>query len=254
MASYVTLNLEEYFEEELDEGDSDDDFRRYYFGYWPSSTKSNTTGSSLSRRRKIRFIYDYDTNSILVSNASPDQLAITEDLIKVYDIPPSEDSLSARRFKIFKLKYSRADKVAKTIKEVYRDLLSSKDKEFDKGKGEKEKSSQTSQLASFYRVYGSSNDSDEKPKKIKASFAGALSVGVDEVSNILIVSAQEEWMSSIAEMIEILDVEAQPYTPSVQVLNPGVSAATLQAALTRAFAGNGSSVQVAKPAPTGGRS
>ena len=248
LASLVTLNLEEYFEEELEDGDSDDNWYRGWYGYPPSSTKSNKVSPGLARRRKIRFIYDYDTNSILVSNASPEQLAVIEDLIKIYDMPPSEDSISARRFKIFKLQYSRADKVAKTIKEVYRDLLSSKDKEFEKGQGEKEKSSQ---LTSFYRVYGSSNDDrDEKPKKIKASFAGALSVGVDEISNILIVSAQEEWMPSIAEMIEILDVEAQPYTPSVQVLNTDVSAATLQAALTKAFAGNGSNVQVAKPPPT----
>ncbi len=247
LASLVTLNLEEYFEEELaEDGGSDDDWWRGWYGYAPGTQKSDSRGPGLARRRKIRFIYDYDTNSILVSNASPEQLAIIEDLVELYDMPPSEDSISARRFKIFKLKHSRADQVAKTIKEVYRDLLSSKDKEFDTGKGEKEKSSQ---LTSVYRVYSSSSDdSDKKPKKIKASFAGALSVGVDDVANILIVSAQEEWMASIAEMIEILDVESKPYTPTVQVLNPSVDARTLQTALARAFSGKESSIQVTKQA------
>ena len=42
------------------------------------------------------FVHEWDTNSILVTNASPDQLETVEALIKIYDKPPSEDSIWRR--------------------------------------------------------------------------------------------------------------------------------------------------------------
>ena len=227
LAGMVKLNLDEYFAEE-GEFDTEDNWWRAWQGM--DFEKKEDTGSGLAKRRPLRFINDPDTNSILVTNASPRQLRTVEELIEIYDQAPAEDSISARRFRIFKLRHARAPDVAKTIKEVYRDLLSSKDREFASA-GEKQQSRQTT---NYYRVFGSS-DENEKPKKIKASFAGALSVGADETSNTLIISAQEEWMSSIAEMVEYLDVETGPFVPTVQVVSPGVSAEVLQAALARAF-------------------
>ena len=62
------------------------------------------------------------------------------------------------------------------IKEVYRDLLSSKDKDFQ-NKGEQKQGAQTN---NFYRLSGAgSDDKDKKPTTVKASFEGALSVGVE---------------------------------------------------------------------------
>lgn len=246
LASMVTINLEEYFDEESD-SNGENDYWRGWYGFDMRSSKKGSTGVGLSQRRKIRFIYDYDTNSILVSNANPQQLETVEALIEIYDKPPSEDSISARRFQIFKLNYARATPVAQTIKEVYRDLLSSKDKAFEnaKGKGEKE---QSSQMANYYRIYGSS-DTDKKPKKVKASFAGALSVGVDEISNSVIVSAQEEWMSSIEEMIKYLDKEALPNIPTVEVISTRVDPGALQAALSKALGTSGDKPDAAKQRP-----
>ena len=246
LASLVTLNLEEYFEESDSKDNSDDDYWRGWYGFDFSSNDDESPATGLNKRRKIRFIYDYDTNSILVSNATPEQLGIVRDLVKIYDEPASEDSISARRFQMFKIQFAQAEDVAKTVKDVYRDLLSSKDKVFDsnRGGGEKEQSSQTT---NYYRVYGS--DDDKKPKKIKASFAGAISVGVDPISNTVIVSAQEEWMSSIAEMISYLDREAAPYSPTVEVINTKVDVQALQAALSRALGTESSKVQIKQQSP-----
>ena len=241
LASLVTLNLEEYFEEETDAKSSDaDNYWRGWYGFGMSNGDKETT-RDLSARRKIRFIYDFDTNSILVSNASPAQLETVRQLIEVYDRPISEESVSARRFKIFTLRFARAEDVADTIKDVYRDLLSSKDKAFTKNQTEKE---QTSQSSNFYRIFGSSDGEDKKPKKVKASFAGALSVGVDARSNTLIVSAQEEWLPSIAEMIQFLDEQAEPVRPAVEVVNTRVSPSALQAALSRALGESSRQVQI----------
>jgi type II secretory pathway component GspD/PulD (secretin) len=183
----------------------------------------------------LRFIWDFDTNSILVSNATPDQLSTIRSLIEIYDRPISEDSISARRFQIFKIQHARATDVAATIKDVYRDLLSSKDKVFERNNGEQKE--QSSQSTNYIRVFGSVEDTEKKPTKVKASFAGALSVGIDEVSNTVIISAQEEWMPSISEMIRYLDVAAEPYENAVQVVHTNVSGKALQAALSRVVGG-----------------
>ena len=123
--------------------------------------------------------------------------------------------------------------MAGTIKEVYRDLLSSKDKEFANAKDDK-KGTQTTR---YIRIYGSQNDKEKKPTKVKAAFDGAISVGVDELTNTIIVSAQEEWMPSIANMILALDEKAKPNTTVHvhKVVGATVSAKSLQSALSKAL-------------------
>ncbi len=225
-ASMVTLNLEEYFEGEA-EFDTDDNWWRAWHGF--DFEKDTKDGTGLGQRPKIKFIYDFDTNTILVANASPSQLEVVRTLIELYDMAPSEDSISARSFQMFRLKYSRAEFVAKTVKEVFRDLLSSKDKDFD-SRGEKKQ--EDSQSRGYYRIMGASDDDDKKPARVKASFQGALSVGIDEVSNSVIVSAQEEWMPIIAQMIEYLDENAKPETTVyVHTVDGQVNGEKLRAAL-----------------------
>ena len=153
-------------------------------------------------------------------------MATVERLIEIYDRAPSDDSISARRLEIFQLNYARAEDVATTIKEVYRDLLSTKDKEFAGKKDEK----QSNQMTSYYRIYGGSSNANNKPTKVKASFAGALSVGVNKAANTVIVSVQEGWMPSIEEMIEYLDENART-TTTVHQVSGRISSTTLKAAL-----------------------
>ncbi|HAA71501.1 MAG TPA: hypothetical protein DCE55_20355, partial [Planctomycetaceae bacterium] len=52
-------------------------------------------GSQLSTRRKVRFIDDPDTNTIVVLNASQEQLRTIGELIEIYDIPEPVDSQAA---------------------------------------------------------------------------------------------------------------------------------------------------------------
>ncbi len=209
LASLVTLNLEEYFEGEST-FDTDENWMRAYYGF---DFKAEDNNNGLASRRSVRFIYDIDTNSILVRDATPEQLETIDELIEIYDQAPAEDSISARRIAIYRLKYSDANMVASTVKEVFRDLLSSKDKAFaGQSKDEKKESS----ISGVYRFFGpSTSDEKEKPTKVKASFQGALSVGVDSISNSVIVSAQEEWMPSIEQMIEFMDQNAMPNTSMV---------------------------------------
>jgi type II secretory pathway component GspD/PulD (secretin) len=75
-----------------------------------------------------------------------------------------------------------------------------------------------------------------------------LSVGIDATSNTLIVSAQEEWLPSIEEMIKFLDDEAKPVRPTVEVFSTRIGSRELQAALSRALGESSSQVQIKEPA------
>lgn len=235
LASLVKLNLDEYFEDEKST-DSSDNWMRAWMGM---DFKEESKNNGLASRRPVRFIYDIDTNSILVRDATPQQMETVAELIEIYDRAPSEESISARRLKVFKLEYSDANVVAATVKDVFRDLLSSKDKEFASGGGDKEKQSSSSRT---FRIFGGSDDDkDSKPTKVKASFEGALSVGVDALSNTIIVSAQEEWLPAIEEIIEYMDQNAKPDTTVVvQSVNVPMDAKTMQALseLLRPWPGN----------------
>ncbi len=89
----------------------------------------------------------------------------------------------------------------------------------------------------FYYGGGEGGQESETPQKPR--YKGALSIGIDEVSNTVIVSAPPTLMAEIKKMIEDLDEAAAP-VDAVQVLKlgPGVSPAKIEAALSE-IVGNG---------------
>ena len=77
--------------------------------------------------------------------------------------------------------------------------------------------------------------SDGKPSQLKVGFEGALSLGADDVSGVLIVSAQAAIFDDIVTMVHELDEQAAPKT-TVQVYQTHgiVRAEALQKALEKA--------------------
>jgi hypothetical protein len=206
-------NLTDFFEEELKGDDSgNDDFMDWYFGFRSGGNKKEGV-SGLSKRRKLMITYDTASNSILVANASPSQLREIEDLIAEYDKPAPADSVRTRRTVLLKIKYSKASVIAEAIKEVYRDLLSSKDKEFQQADGNGRQRGSTTERMTVIR-YGSGGGSEgsRRPTPMKVGFEGALSVGVDDISNTLLISVQEELHDSVVAMVQKLDQDAAPDT------------------------------------------
>jgi type II secretory pathway component GspD/PulD (secretin) len=213
-AYYVKDNLEDFFKKEDDEPKSSNR-RYYYYDYAPE--KESKSRSRLSQRPKLKFIYDYDSNSILVQGASADQLATIEELIAVYDKPEPDDSQSARLSAVFQIEYSKASVIAEAIKDVYRDILSSNDKSLQQQGNPEAKSRQPSGTTYIFNE----GEESEKPDRTHLTFKGKLSIGIDEVSNVLLVSAEgEQLMKSIETMIKTLDKAAQPVA-SVSVVKLG---------------------------------
>ena len=221
----VHYNLKEYFADDLAEGDNDP-FLDWYFDY---DTRGMGDQQTLGKRRKLRFIWDPDSNTIVAQNASPAQLATIKKLIDIYDQPVGEVT---RKTEIVPVKYSKAQDVATALKEVYRDLLSSKDKEFqDQRNGDRRGRTET-----YYRFFGGSGSSDNKKAPVKMAFEGALSVGVDVVSNALIISAEEEIFNNVKALVTQLDERAKPNTVvQVYEVQGSLSAPELQKALATAL-------------------
>ena len=121
----VSLNLEDFFKEDKKEPAR---MMPWWYNYGSDSQNDTDSERRLSKRRKLTFISDTDSNTILVEGASPEQLKTIDELIQVYDQPPPSDTQSVRRTEVIRLKYSKAKAVADTVKDVYRDLLSANDK------------------------------------------------------------------------------------------------------------------------------
>ena len=205
-ASWVKFNLDDFFE------DDDSSNGR---PFWDRRGRDNQSqGSQLSTRRKIRFIDDPDTNTIVVINASQEQLLTIRELIEIYDIPEPVDSQAARVTKLITVRYSRASLIAETIKEAYRDLLSSNDKAFQKGRqggGERRGDRYAGGGETFIRSFFGGSEERPTSERTKITFKGQLSIGVDQTSNALIVSTSGEGLMTIIEqMVKALDLAAQP--------------------------------------------
>lgn len=197
---WVKLNLEDYFEEEPEDKSKRRNY--YYFDYAPPQEQEKSF--RLSQRKPLKFIDDVDTNTILVVGANAEQLKTIGELIRLWDTPPPTDSQSARITAVFQIRYSKAETVAETVKEVYLDLLSSNDKALQKGRDDKRPASQTTY------IFGESGGG-EPDRRTQVSFKGKLSIGVDAVSNTLLVSTEgQTLMENVSKMIEALDEAAKP--------------------------------------------
>lgn len=235
---YVTaynmyLTLYDYFESEIK---GDQDVLRDYWGD-PVATVSKPSGSGLARRKNLMITWDTASNTVLVANASPRQLWEVEQLIAEYDKPAPADSIKSRRTAAIKIQYSKASTIAAALKDVYRDLLSSRDREFQSGdKKEEAANSERTTIIRYGGFGGDDSGGDKRPTPVKLGFEGALSVGVDDISNMLIVSVQEELFDNVVTMVRQLDEEARPRTTvRVHRVSGNVNAKSLRKAIQDAM-------------------
>lgn len=201
-AGWTASTLREFFED-----DSGSDSVLDWWGDVQKTKKSNS--DRLSARPVPRFIADSYSSTILVRGADARQIKTIEELIKLYDTPEPDESRSVRVSEMFTIKHSKATVIANVIKDVYRDLLSANDKALEK----KDEKGSVNRDVTYIRGSGSDGADEETP----IQFKGMLSVGVDEISNTIIISTSEGLLSNIRVMIERLD-EAAKQTSHVKVL------------------------------------
>jgi type II secretory pathway component GspD/PulD (secretin) len=185
----------------------------------------------LSKKRPLKIVSEYDTNSILVQGADASQLKTIKELVEFYDKPEPPDAQSVHQTEKFILRWTKADVVAETIKDLYRDLLSPKDRALS---GQQQDQQRRPFVISLFDDSSGEGEAQKRPR-----FQGLLSLGVDKVSNTLIVSAPPYLMKEVSKLIKELDEAAMPSEAvSVVKLGPGVSSQKIQEAVSRAM-GNG---------------
>ncbi|MEP0347700.1 MAG: hypothetical protein ABJE27_23250, partial [Rhodopirellula bahusiensis] len=196
------------------------------------SEKKGPTG--LGASGKLKFLPNSDTGTLIVSGATGEQLQTIEELIRLWDVPETVNPRKVRYTKLIHIQYGNAAKIADTVKDAYRDLLSSNDKAFQGGGGRGGQRGGAKEASN--RESGAGLEDSESGKDGGGqdfSFNGKLSMGVDEVGNTLLISAEgESLLDLIAEMVDKLDVAAKP-GGDVEIINlsGGVSAEAVQRAL-----------------------
>lgn len=258
-AGYIQLNLEEYFEDKGDDDSNSNSFFRYIYGF----NDSNDDGpKGLEKSNELRFVYDPDTNTIVVTGATTSQLRTITELIELWDVAEPVNKRRMRYTKLVNVEFGQAVKIAETVKEAYRDLLSSNDKAFAQAgrgggggggggaPGGEEKSSGRVRQGSGL-VDG---DNGQDGGDVNFSFKGKLSMGVDTVGNTLLVSAEgEPLLELVIEMIHKLDLAAKP-AGDMQIisLSGNTSADSIQNAL-KVFGAGGNSQPPASSNQAGGQ-
>lgn len=224
---WIKLNLEDYFKEEGKEKNSNDTMFRFLFDLEPP--KQEYDGPQLGKKRKLKFMSDSDSGTLLVSGASPVQLETIRRLIELWDQPVEEDKQGLRYSRTVKVEYSKAQTIVDAIKDAFRDLLSSNDKALEQG-GERGGAG------------GGGSGASREPKQrsrdsisdggMNFEFTGRLSLGVDSVTNTIIVSAKgEDLLTLICELIEELDQKAKRSEQVEVVKVNGASTVALEKAL-----------------------
>lgn len=213
-AFWVRKNLESFFEETDGNGKNGSSRYVYYFDNYSPPDKGDSR-QRLSRRKKLKFIDDLDTNSILVQGADGEQLRTIEELIRVYDQPQITDSNAARVSAVISVRYSKAQTIATAVKDVYRDLLSDNDKAL--ASNNPEQKNRVPSGANTY-IFNEGGEGNGEKERTRVTFKGKLSIGVDEVTNTLLVSTEgDNLMRNVTEMIRSLDEAAKPLS-AVSVL------------------------------------
>lgn len=228
---WVRKNLEDFFEEEDDKKSANSRYVYYYDSYYPPE-KNGDARQRLSKKRKLKLIDDLDTNSILVQGADAEQLRTIEDLIRIYDQPQQADASSARVSAVIQIQFSKAQTIATAVKDVYRDLLSSNDKAL--ASNNPEQKNRIPSGANTY-IFNEGGEAGGEKERTRVTFKGKLSVGVDEVTNTLLVSTEgENLMKNITEMVRSLDEAAKPLS-SVSIVKVGANsnAAKVREALNK---------------------
>ena len=209
--SWIRLSLEDYFKDDSGKKDSDIVFRWLFDMDAP---KKDNDEPQLGKKRKLKFMSDSDSNTLLVSGATDAQLKTIQRLIDLWDKPEKQDKQNLRFTKTVKVEYSKAQNISDAIKDAFRDLLSSNDKAL--ARNQQDSGQAGGSKESKHRSEDSISDGG-----MNYDFSGKLSLGVDTITNTIIVSAKgEELLKLVCDMIEELDQKAKR-NETVEVLQAG---------------------------------
>jgi type II secretory pathway component GspD/PulD (secretin) len=211
-ASWVVMKLQDYFKEEESQRSGRDDYISWLF-FDETPKKKEPETPELGKKRKLRFTAENDSNTVTVQGADEATLRVVEKLIETWDVPVPPRAKTARFIQLVKVRYSKADSIVEAVKDAYRDSLSEKDRTFQNP--------------------GKPGEQSGAERRSLFSSEADLFLGVDKVTNTIIVNAKDESLSKvIIELIGRLDESAKPSGAlEVRSLSTGSGSKQLEKAL-----------------------
>jgi hypothetical protein len=249
-ANTVAENLKQYFDEKQK---ADPQPPRWFDPSgqkWIASSRSDDTRRQ-QKMRPPKFVADMDTNSILAVGADSEQLKAIEELIEVYDTPGSRERRPVRVTRHIRIQHAPVRVIAEAVKEVYRDLLSVNETLPPGAAANAAKEPRPPQPTYTFAFNARDGNSDEDVTLVK--FKGLLSIGVDEFSRGLVVSAPESVLEDVEATIKALDEAAEDSLPKVRVvqLNRSLNTADVHRRLQKMLGKSDSSGQAANSSQSG---
>jgi len=198
-------------------------------GRWIDSPKAD-----LAKGRPVRpapkLITDEESGSILLIDAAPDQVRMAEELIALYDTPEAQETPVVRVTRLVQIQHGQVRPIAETVRDVYRDLMSSSDAAaYSTTSGRRKKL--------LDPLYSLLNGRGEQVGTPPVKYRGQLAIGIDEYSSCIVISAPEELANTVAETVEALDQAALATRPRVQIykMRKGVETSEVQRKLLQAL-------------------
>jgi hypothetical protein len=141
--------------------------------------------------------------------------------------------------------------IAEAVKEVYRDLLSVNETVSPGAAAGAPKEPRPPQPTYTFAYNTREGKTDEDVTLVK--FKGLLSIGIDEFSRGLVVSAPESVLEDVEATIKALDEAAEDSLPRVRVvqLDRSLNTADIHKRLQKMLGKTESSGQASNPAPSG---
>ena len=220
----MLIRLEDFFDI--------DPFPDYFYGP-PRPEKK-----SLGKKKEMRFISDTPSMTLIVQNATKDQLQTIASLIERFDVNDEEDR-ELRVTKIFRIQHSQASAIEAVIRGVYAELLPAEKQQQSSGDSDEREGRRGGRGGggggytppSFF---GASSTYLTEAEDEKVKFNGMLSLKADPLSNTLMVSGTAALVKDISEKIEVLDQAAQPAgNLRVVQVSPNINVEQLQKRLSK---------------------
>lgn len=127
---------------------------------------------------------DARLNRLVIQHCTPSQWEIISQIVKVLDVAAEDETLDRKQV-VHRLRYRRAEDVAKALRDAYKDVMEERAK------------AAAPVPTGFSRGLAASSRSPE--------YQGLLSIGVDEQANLLIISAPVYMVEEVLSIVETMD-------------------------------------------------
>ena len=185
----------------------------------------STTNSSSATLLQI--IPDTRTNSLLIVGATPEQRITVEQLVQVLDTDELEATALSRDPRIILVRNTRASQVADVLRDVFADFLTTNNNNNNGNRNNNRRSGRSRDMQSFFSRFsrggfggrgrsgrggrGNSGSSGQ-------SITNRMTLGVDETSNAIVVSAPQPLFEKVEDLVQQLDTIAMTERKSIRVV------------------------------------